>query len=139
MLDSGTTDSFMHPRVLKSMGVEPSQGTALAVTVANGNQMLCHNVLELDLTFSVEGGDHQVVVHSCLYVLDGLQNDAILGMDFLKRYNPQISWIDSRVVMPCLTANGAACQSSANVVAGSAACSSHADMTKCSNGAICKS
>ena len=56
-------------------------------------------------------------------------------MDFLKWYNPQISWIDSCVVMPCLTANGAACQSSANAVAGSVACSSHAGTIKYSNGA----
>ena len=61
-----------------------------------------------------------------------------LGMDFQKWYNPQISWIDSHVVMPCLTANGTACQSSTNVIAGSAECSSHADMTRCSNGATCK-
>ena len=52
-----------------------------------------------------------MVAHSCLYVLDGLQNDAVLGIDFLKQYNLQIIWIDSCVVMPCLTANGATCQS----------------------------
>ena len=66
MLDSGTMHSFVHPRVVKSMGVEPSQGTALTVTVTNGNQVLCHDVVELD------GGDLQVVAHSCLYVLEGL-------------------------------------------------------------------
>ena len=59
-------------------------------------------------------------------------------MDFLKRYNLQISWIDSRVVMLCLIANVAACQSSTNVVAVSVACYSHADMTRCSNGMTCK-
>ena len=139
MLDSGAMHSFVHPRVVKSMGVALLQGAALTVTMANGNQVLCQDIVELDLTFSAESGDRQVVVHSHLYMLEGLQKNAILGMDFLKRYSPQISWIDSRVVMPCLTANGAACQSSANAIAGSAACSSHADMTKCSNGrATCK-
>ena len=92
----------------------------------------------LNLTFSAKGGDCQVVAHSFLYVLEGMQNDAILGMDSLKQYNLQISWIDSRVVMSCLTANDAACKSSTNVVAGLAACSSHADMTKCSSRATCK-
>ena len=61
-----------------------------------------------------------------------------MGMDFLKWCNPQISWFHSGVVMPCLTANSAAYQSSINVVAGSAACSSHGDMTKYSNGVNCK-
>ena len=69
MLDSGAMYSFVHPRVVKSMYVEPLQGAASTVTVANGNQMLCRDVVELDLTFMVEGGDHQVVVHSHLYVL----------------------------------------------------------------------
>ena len=74
-----------------------------------------------------------------LYVLDGLQSNMILGMDFLKWYNPSISWLDHHAGMPCLVANGAVCQSSTNVVAGAATCSSHADMTKCSNEATCKS
>ena len=40
--------------------------------------------------------------------------------------------------MPCLAPNGGVCQSSANVADSSVACSSHADMTNCSNGATCK-
>ena len=72
MLDSGAMHSFVHPRVVKLMVVEPSQGAALTVTVVNGNQVLCLNVIELDLTFLVEGGDRQVVAHSHLYVLKGL-------------------------------------------------------------------
>ena len=44
-----------------------------------------------------------------LYVLDGLQSNVILGMDFLKWYNLPISWIDCHVGMPCLTANGGVC------------------------------
>ena len=35
-------------------------------------------------------------------MLDGLTTDVILGMDFLKRYNPIVSWLDWRVGMPCL-------------------------------------
>ena len=72
MLDSSTTHSFVHPRVVKTMGVEPSQGAALTVTVAYRNQVLYGHIIELDLIFSFEGGDRQVVVHSCLYVLEGL-------------------------------------------------------------------
>ena len=69
MLDSSATHSFVHPRVVKSMVVAPSQGTVLIVTVANRNQVLFFDVVELYLTFSAEGGDHQVVAHSCLYML----------------------------------------------------------------------
>ena len=62
----------------------------------------------------------------------------ILGMDFLKRYNPSISWIDCRVGMPCLTANGGVCKSSGNDVAKAVSCSDHRGMSKCSNGVLCK-
>ena len=54
------------------MGVELSQGDALTVTMANGNKVLCRDVVESDLTFSAEGGDCQVVAHYHLYVLKGL-------------------------------------------------------------------
>ena len=64
--------SFVHPGVIKLIGVYLSQGAALTVTVANGNQMSCHDVLELDLIFSVEGRDYYIVMHSQLYVVEGL-------------------------------------------------------------------
>ena len=92
----------------------------------------------LHLTFTAEGADRQVTVSSQLYVLDGLQNDVILRMDFLKWYNPSISWIDCCVGMPCLTANGGVCQSSGNDIAKMVVCSDHRGMSKCSNGMLCK-
>ena len=59
-------------------------------------------------------------------------------MDFLKRYNPSISWLDCRVGMPCLAANGAVCQSSAKVETKPVACCDQPGMSKCSNGVLCK-
>ena len=59
-------------------------------------------------------------------------------MDFLKRYNPSISWIDCRIGMPCLAVNGGVCKSSGNDVAESVVCSDHCGMSKCSNGMLCK-
>ena len=59
-------------------------------------------------------------------------------MDFLKRYNPSISWIDCRVGMPCLAANGGVCKSSGNVESEAVSCSDRRGMSKCSNGVLCK-
>ena len=59
-------------------------------------------------------------------------------MDFLKCYNPSISWIDCHVGKTCLTANGGVCQSSGNDVAKVVLCSDHRGMSKCSNGVLCK-
>ena len=72
MLDSGAMHSFVHPRIVRLTEAQPSEGAVLTVTVANGSKALCHDVRSLDLTFTVEGGDHQVTVLLQLYVLDGL-------------------------------------------------------------------
>ena len=72
MLDSGATHSFVHPRIVQMMEVQPSEGAVLTVTVANGTKVLFNDVRALNLTFTVEGGDRQVTVSSQLYVLDGL-------------------------------------------------------------------
>ena len=72
MLDSGAMHSFVHPRIVKMMEAQPSEGAVLTVTVANGSKPLCNDVRSLDLTFTAEGGDCQVTVSSQLYVLDGL-------------------------------------------------------------------
>ena len=110
----------------------------LTVTVVNGSKALFKDVCMLDLMFTVEAGDRQVTVSLQLYVLDGLQSNMILGMDFLKWYNLSSSWIDCRIGMPCFTANGGVCQSSGNDVAKAVVCSDHCGMNKCSNGVLCK-
>ena len=82
MLDSGAMHSFVHPCVVQLTEAQPSEGAVLTKTVANGSKALCKDVRLLNLTFTVEGGDRQVTMSSQLYVLDGLQSDMILGMDF---------------------------------------------------------
>ena len=72
MLDSGATHSFVHPCIVQSTEAQPSEGAAVTVTVANGTKVLCKAVRTLDLQFTVEGGDHQWIVSSHLYVVDGL-------------------------------------------------------------------
>ena len=57
MLTSGATHSFVHPRVVKSTGIKLLQGAALTAIVASGNKVLCCDIVNLDLTFSVEGED----------------------------------------------------------------------------------
>ena len=63
----------------------------------------------MELTFTGEGGDYQVTVSLQLYMLDSLQSNVILGINFLKWYNLSITWIDCHVGVPCLAANGGVC------------------------------
>ena len=70
MLDSGATHNLVHPRIVKLMEAQLSEGAVL--TMANGSKVLYNDVHALDLTFTVEWGDRQVIVSSQLYVIDGL-------------------------------------------------------------------
>ena len=72
MLDSGATHSFVHPRIVQTTEVQPSEGTVLTVTVSNGTKVLCNDVHTLNLTFTAKVGDRQVTVSLQLYVFDGL-------------------------------------------------------------------
>ena len=55
LLDSGATHSFVHPRVVSAMSVATSKGVKLTVTVANGNQVVCDDVVETGLVFTAQG------------------------------------------------------------------------------------
>ena len=57
MLDSGATHSFVHPSVVSSTSATTSKGVLLTVTVANGKQIVCNDVTEVDLVFSAQGGE----------------------------------------------------------------------------------
>ena len=72
ILDSGATHSFVHPRIVRTMEAQPSEGAVLTVTVVNGSKLICNDVRSLNLTFTAEGRVRQVTVSSQLYVLDGL-------------------------------------------------------------------
>ena len=72
ILDSSAMHSFVHPPIIQSTEVQPSEGAVLTVTVANGIKALCKDVHMLDLQFTAAGGDRQVTVSLQLYVLDSL-------------------------------------------------------------------
>ena len=57
----------------------------------------------------------------------------ILGIDSLKQCNPQISWIDSRVTMPCLGKKDGVCKSSANCVGSALSGLCGTNVSQCSN------
>ena len=62
MLDSGSMHSFVYSCIVQLMEAQPSQGAVLTATVTNGSKVICNDVCMLDLTFTVEVGDCQVMV-----------------------------------------------------------------------------
>ena len=69
-------------------------------------------------------------------MLDGLTSNVSLEMDFLKQYNPTVSWLDCQVGIPCLVQNGCGSKSSTNSV-GETVDNLHGNMSTCSNGVWC--
>ena len=106
MLDSRATHSFVHPNVVCLTSATMLNGALLTVTVANGKQVDCSEVMELEFTFQVQDGGCQVRTKVVLYGLDGLSTDVMLSMDFFKQYNPSINWVDYLVGIPCLAEKG---------------------------------
>ena len=53
MLDSGATQSFIHPRIAQPMEAQLLEGAVVTVTVANDTKVLCKDVHMLELTFTV--------------------------------------------------------------------------------------
>ena len=45
----------MHPRVVSAASVATSKGVKLTVMVANGNQVVCDDVVETGLVFTAQG------------------------------------------------------------------------------------
>ena len=71
MLDSGATHSFVHPCIVQTTEVQPSEGAVLTVTVANGSKLLCNDVHLLDLTFTARVETARLQYHrNCMYWMD---------------------------------------------------------------------
>ena len=45
----------MHPRVVSAVSAASSKGVKLTVTVANGNKVVCDDIVETGLVFMVQG------------------------------------------------------------------------------------
>ena len=55
MLDNGAIHSFVHLRVVLMMYSILLKGAKLFVTVANGNQIVCDDIIVVGLTFLLGG------------------------------------------------------------------------------------
>ena len=51
MLDSRAIHSFVYPSVVPSTSATTLKGALLTVTMANGKQVVCSDITEVDLVF----------------------------------------------------------------------------------------
>ena len=55
---------------------------------------MCDKIVEAELSFAAIGTSNSRFVSKVrLYVLPGLSLDVLLGMDWLKSYNPKVNWV----------------------------------------------
>jgi hypothetical protein len=86
LLDTGSTHSFMQGATMRRLGLVPSGGDQLRITVANGDRLRCQGVAR-NVPISIEGEHFSI---TCVG-LDLGCFDFILGVDYLRTLGP-IVW-----------------------------------------------
>ena len=75
--------------------------------LANGAQCYSESCWEVGLSFITKSFSQMQLLTAChtvttateLYVLDSLENDIVLGMDWLQKWNPQVDWALSELCL----------------------------------------
>ena len=83
LIDNGSTHSFIDEGAITELNVAKSKTTLLAVTVANGNVMLCE-MQSPGFTWFMQSYEFK----ANLRVLNLGRHDIVLGVDWLKQYSP---------------------------------------------------
>ena len=101
LVDSGTTHTFIAADVVTRLGLQPVPAEQLEVTLADESVFVCSESVDVPVAFGVMGtfGEHYPCTLTCR-VAGRLHQDVILGMDWLKREDPLISWRDFTVTFP---------------------------------------
>ncbi|KAJ3705864.1 hypothetical protein LUZ61_009569 [Rhynchospora tenuis] len=93
LVDSGSTQSFVNPEVVKGLQLPVRRTSPMVVMVANGHTMVTDMQCDA-LNFSIQG--HEFVKDVRLLSVQGY--DMILGLDWLKELGPmQIDWGKGRL------------------------------------------
>lgn len=83
LVDSGSTHSFLDPKLLNHINRTPEKSKALSVTVANGEELLCDSMCS-KLKWKVQTEEFEKDFR--LLRLGGC--DMVLGMDWIDQYAP---------------------------------------------------
>ncbi|XP_031108696.1 uncharacterized protein LOC116013188 [Ipomoea triloba] len=83
LVDSGSTHSFLDPKLLTQLRIEPERAHPLKVTAANGEQLVCDSISR-KLKWHIQG--EEFVKDFRLLRLGGC--DMVLGMDWVDLFAP---------------------------------------------------
>ena len=91
MVDSGATHSFVTKAVAEAVGQQVKTKQKLVVMLADGSNVTTTDAVGLLL--GVQRDDSAPCsMDMVARVLPQLTTDGILGMDFLRKYNPHVDW-----------------------------------------------
>ncbi|XP_019171920.1 PREDICTED: uncharacterized protein LOC109167356 [Ipomoea nil] len=94
LFDSGASNSFVSPGLVKKLGLSRGTGVRFNVTVASGEVRMCDRLFE-GIKINIQGEEFPSDLIQ--YDLDGM--DVVLGMDWLGRFRAQILCKDQKVVL----------------------------------------
>ncbi|XP_019171999.1 PREDICTED: uncharacterized protein LOC109167439 [Ipomoea nil] len=94
LFDSGTSNSFVSPGLVKKLGLSGDTGVRFNVKVASGEVRMCDRLFE-GVKICIKG--EEFLSDLIQYDLDGM--DVVLGMDWLGRFRAQILCKDQKVVL----------------------------------------
>ncbi len=101
LIDSGATHSFASKQLinfLSSSQVTEVHAQQLDVSLADGSVVPSDLAIKLDLIFPTAAFDDYEQSHE-FRVVPQLNHDVILGMDWLKKYQPDIDWKKLQVIL----------------------------------------
>ena len=93
LVDSGSSHSFVHPRIVEKLGLETLPRADLVVELANGSRQTINRVVN-ELSFHLGGGESK----ACFHELPLGHFDVILGMDWLRKVRAKIHCHDRKLV-----------------------------------------
>ena len=100
-MESSATHTFIATDVVSWLGLQPIPAEHLEVNLADKSVFVCLEKVDVPVVFGSMGtfGEHYPCTLTCL-VAGRLHQDMILGMDWLQREDPLISWRDFTVTFP---------------------------------------
>ena len=88
MLDSGTSHSFIAANIIRELGLKTHFVDALEVLLADNSVVCLCEVIDLPVHFACN-----VMQDIAYQIIPSLHSPIILGMDWLRKWNPHVDWL----------------------------------------------
>ena len=88
LLDSGASHSFVTANIICELGLKTCFVDALEVALVDNSVVCLHEVVDLPVHFACNAMQEI----ACRIILL-LHSPIILGMDWLKKWNPHVDWL----------------------------------------------